>query len=309
MRIRSSRLAAASLIAGAISLAPASARALEVFACEPEWAALVRQIAPDAAITVATHAYQDPHHIEARPALISGLRRADLAVCTGASLEAGWLPMLQQRSGNAAVQVGRPGMFFAAETVSLIDPLARVDRSMGDMHAEGNPHLHLDPVRLTTIARRLAERMGLIDPRNAAAYRERQQGWERSWNARVAQWQAKAAPLAGKAVVAEHSGFAYLWRWLGIRQTADLEPKPGIPPTPSHLQDVLGRVAAEPPFAVVQSLHQDPQAGRWIVARIQRPLLVLPATVTPKGPTADLDGLFEHLIDALLEAERTTAGQ
>lgn len=309
MRILSERLTA-TLIATIpwISL-PATAQALEVFACEPEWASLVRVVAPDARITVATHAHQDPHHIEARPALISALRRADIAVCTGASLEAGWLPVLQQRAANPVVQVGRPGMFFAAESVSLIDARAKVDRSMGDVHAEGNPHLHLDPVRLKSVARQLAARLGQIDPSNAGAYRDRQQRWTQTWDEQIARWKAKAAPLAGKSVVAEHSGFAYLWHWLDLRQAGDLEPKPGIPPTLNHLQDVLDRVRADPPFAVVQSLYQDPQAGRWLVDRIQVPLLVLPSTVTPKGPAAELAGLFEVLVDELLQAGRKATGK
>lgn len=300
------RLVATVLVGGAAILLPATVQALSVFACEPEWAALVRVMAPDASITVATHAHQDPHHVEARPALISGLRRAQLAVCTGASLEVGWLPVLQQRAANEAVQVGRPGMFFASEAVSLIDSQAKVDRSMGDVHAEGNPHIHLDPVRLKTVARRLAERLGQVDPANAADYLARQRRWEQDWDAHIARWKTQAAPLAGRSVVAEHSGFAYLWRWLEIRQAGDLEPKPGLPPTLSHLQELLGRVRAQPPFAVVQSLYQDPQAGRWLVDRIQVPLLVLPSTVTPKGSAASLDGLFDVLVDELLKAAQGT---
>jgi zinc/manganese transport system substrate-binding protein len=290
-------------------LLPGRAAALEVFACEPEWAALARVIAPDARITAATHAHQDPHHIEARPSLISAMRRADIAVCTGASLEAGWLPVLQQRAANPAVQVGRPGMFFATESAALIDVRTKVDRSMGDVHAEGNPHLHLDPVRLKAVAVRLAERMSQVDPANAAGYRDRQARWAQTWDETVARWRAKAAPLAGKAVVAEHTSFAYLWEWLGIRQVGDLEPKPGLPPTLGHLQEVLERARAERPIAVVQSLYQDPQAGRWLVDRISLPLLTLPSTVTTDGPTAELAGLFDHLLDQLLQAERKAGGR
>ena len=149
----------------------ASAAPLRVFTCEPEWAALVRTLAPDAVIGSATHALQDPHHIEARPALIGLLRTADLAVCTGASLEAGWLPMLQQRASNPAVQTGQPGMFFAAEQVRLIGIPERVDRSDGDVHTEGNPHLHLDPHRLQQVAASLSERLARLDPAGAASYR------------------------------------------------------------------------------------------------------------------------------------------
>ncbi len=291
------------LLAAALWLgAAAHVAAMEIFACEPEWAALAKTLAPDAQVTSATHARQDPHYIEARPALIGSLRRARLAVCTGASLEIGWLPMLQQRSGNAAVQDGRDGMFYAFRSVSLIDARAYVDRSMGDVHAEGNPHFHLDPERLAQAARALAEHLARIDPAQAEAYRARHRAWADDWARRVAGWKAKAAPLAGRAVVAQHTGFAYLWRWLGIEQVADLEPKPGLPPTPAHLRRVLQQVQDRPPMAVVQAPYQDPQAGRWLVDRIDAPLLVLPATVTDTGPSSSLAGLYDALIDALLRA-------
>lgn len=291
------------LAAALLWMAPLSAaHALEIFTCEPEWAALAKELAPDARITSATHARQDPHHIEARPALISALRRARLAVCTGASLEAGWLPMLQQRAGNPAVQNGRDGMFYAANAVHLIHAHEHVDRSMGDVHAEGNPHFHLDPQRLKQVAAALTERLARIDPANASAYRSRHRAWETDWDRRVDAWVDKAGPLAGAAVVAQHTAFAYLWEWLGIEQVADLEPKPGLPLTPSHLRTVLQQVRGTPPAAVVQALYQDPQGGRWLVAQIDVPLLVLPATVTADGPAQTLAGLYDTLIDELLHA-------
>nr|WP_297357242.1 zinc ABC transporter substrate-binding protein [uncultured Caldimonas sp.] len=303
VRIRSESL----LLAAALWLAPLAAHALEVFTCEPEWAALVKELAPQARITSATHARQDPHHIEARPALISALRRADLAVCTGASLEAGWLPMLQQRAGNPAVQDGREGMFYASQAVELIEAHEHVDRSMGDVHAEGNPHFHLDPRRLKQVAAALAQRLGRIDPPNAAAYRSRLAAWATDWDRRTAAWEAKAKPLAGRKVVVQHTAFSYVWQWLGLQQVADLEPKPGLPPTPGHLRHVLQQVRNDRPMAVVQSLYQDPQGGQWLVGQIGVPLLVLPSTVTPDGPAQTLAGLYDTLLDELLRAASTQA--
>ncbi len=297
MRSRLRAALAAGTFVWGVPAAPAFA--LEVFACEPEWAALARVLAPRAKVTTATHARQDPHHIEARPALIAGLRRADLAVCTGASLEIGWLPMLQQRAGNAGVQDGAPGMFYAAEAVALIDAHAHVDRSMGDVHAEGNPHFHLDPRRLAQVATVLAERLGRIDPSGAAEYAQRLATCHSHWNERIARWEARAATLKGRRIVAQHSGFGYLWKWLGLEQIADLEPKPGLPPTVAHLQVVLQQVRDAPPMVIVQTLYQDPQPGRWLNERSATPLLRLPSTVTPDGPSADLETLFDHLIAEL----------
>jgi zinc/manganese transport system substrate-binding protein len=283
-----------------------SAWALEVFACEPEWAAVVKVLAPEARVTTATHAHQDPHYIEARPALIGALRRADIAVCTGASLEVGWLPMLQQRAANPKVRDGRPGMFYAADVVELIDKRDYVDRSMGDVHAEGNPHFHLDPRRLQMVVKALALRLGSIDPAAAQAYSQRYDRWASEWEQRIAQWNTRAAPLRGREVVAQHTTFAYLWAWLSMSQAGDLEPKPGVPPTMSHLQALLQGVRSKPPMAIVRALHHDPQAAQWLAEQTGRPLLVLPATVTPDGMTADPAGLFDALIEQLLRAAEST---
>lgn len=296
LRIRSSLLAAVLLATAGAS------QAFTVFACEPEWAALVQQLASQAQVTSATHARQDPHHIEARPSLIAALRRADLAVCTGASLESGWLPMLQQRAGNARVQDGAPGMFYAADHVTLIDPRAAGTPWDGDVHAEGNPHVHLDPERLLTVAEHLALRLQQVDPAQREAYARQWQAFALDWRVRTALWQQRAAPLRGQHVAAQHTTYAYLWRWLGITQAADLEPKPGMPPTPGHLQRVLDATRAAPPRAVVVSLYQDPRPAQWLAQQLGPGVRVLqlPSTVTQDVAAPDLAGLFDGLITELL---------
>ena len=287
-------------------LLPGGARALEVFACEPEWAALVRVLVPDANVVSATHGRQDPHHIEARPALIAQLRRADLAVCTGAQLEAGWLPMLQQRAANPRVRDGAPGMFYASDQVDLIDPRPGIAGPFaGDVHAEGNPHLHVDPRRLLEVARGLAQRISRIAPGRAEDVGARLTAFEAAWTRRIEAWRRAAAPLRGRTVAAQHGTFAYLWDWLGIRQTADLEPLPGMAPTPRHLQRVLDGLRAGPaPMAVVTAEYQDTRPARWLVGQLPGtvPLLVLPATVAdPAAPDA-LGAWIDSLLRALLQA-------
>ena len=293
-------------VVGALfALSGSVAWALDVFACEPEWAALVKALAPQARVSTATHARQDPHHIEARPALIAALRRAQLAVCTGASLEVGWLPMLQQRAGNAAVRDGQPGMFYAAQQVALADKRASVGFNEGDVHPEGNPHFQLDPARMAQVAKALAQRLAQIDPAQASAYAQRHAAWQASWQQKMAGWQQRAAPLKGQRVVGQHNTFAYLWNWLGIQQMADLEPKPGTPPTPSHLQSVLAQVRQAPPAAIVHSLYQDAQPAEWLAKQLgdQRvPVLALPSTGSDDGPNADLAGWMDQLVTTLLKA-------
>lgn len=282
-------------------LAHAQGQGLQVFACAPEWAALVKALAPDAQVVSATHARQDSHHIEARPALIAQLRRAQLAVCTGASLEAGWLPMLQQRAGNAAVRNGQPGMFYAADQVELADKRERVGWNEGDVHPEGNPHFQLDPERMAQVARALAERLAQIDPGQAHAYQQRHSQWQADWQQHLHTLRQRAAPLQGRRVVVQHNTFAYLWPWLGMQPVADLEPKPGMPPTPAHLQAVLAQTRDAPPLAIVHALYQDPQPAQWLARQLGGALVIaLPSTVSREGQS--LQDWMTQVVDALLAA-------
>ncbi len=281
-----------------------SAHALNVFACEPEWASLVKALAPQAQVVSATHQRQDPHHIEARPSLIAALRRADLAVCTGAELEAGWLPVLQQRAGNPKVLDRAGGMFFASDHVALIDARAPGGPFDGDVHAAGNPHFQVDPDRVLEVARGLAETLAQVDPTGAGAYHQRAQAFERDWLAHVQRWRAQTSPLRGQRVIAQHSSFAYLWRWLGMAQTADLEPKPGLPPTPGHLNAVLKVAQRERPMAVVATRYQDARSARWLAAQLgnEAMAIALPTTVDdaqdPQGLVRLFDDLFKQLLNA-----------
>ncbi|MDP3083430.1 MAG: zinc ABC transporter substrate-binding protein [Rubrivivax sp.] len=284
------------------------AAAFTVFACEPEWAALTRVLMPAARVHVATHVGQDPHHIEARPALIAQLRSADLAVCTGASLESGWLPTLQERAGNARAR----DVFFASDHVVLIDPQPGAIGTpwAGDVHAQGNPHLHLDPRNMLVVARELSQRLGKEAPAERAAIEQRRTAFETRWRQQVAEWETRAAPLRGQLVAAQHTGFGYLWHWLGMKQAADLEPKPGMSPTPGHLQRLLEGLRAKPPLAVVITTYQDPRPGRWLTAQLAAqgaavvPLLALPATVPEGAGEKELVQWLDGLLRELLQAAR-----
>ncbi len=284
-----------------LALLAGHARAITVFACEPEWAALTRTLLPQATVRSATHHLQDPHHIEARPSLIAQLRNSDLAVCTGAELESAWLPTLQARAGNARVQNGQPGMFYAAEQVELIDPhKGGASAFAGDVHAQGNPHLHADPRRLLTVARALAMRLGQISPAHKATIEQQLPQFERDLNARMAVWAQQANALKGRGVITQHATFGYVWHWLGMSVVADLEPKPGMPPTAAHLEQVLAQAKAKRPMAIVVAQHHDPKPARWLAQQLggTTPLRVLPATVPDDQPGALLrwlDGLVSEL--------------
>lgn len=278
--------------------------ALGVFACEPEWAALAKELGADQVdIFTATTAFQDPHHIEARPSLIAKARRADLIICTGAELEVGWLPLLLRQSGNAAIQRGQPGHFLASEVVDRLDVAAQADRSAGDVHAAGNPHVHLDPYRLLTIAEAFTERLAAADPGQAANFRSRFGAFRQRWQQAIGQWEESASALRGSNIVVQHSNFSYLLNWLGINVVADLEPKPGLPPTTSHLAGVLATIQAKAPGAILLASYHDDKPAQWLADRSGLPVVRLPYTVGGDPSAKDLFSLFERTLTLLLEVQ------
>lgn len=267
--------------------------ALKVFTCEPEWASLVQELGgAQVSVTSATTALQDPHHIEARPSLIAKTRQADLLVCTGAGLEAGWLPQLLRSAGNARVQPGQPGFFEAVSTVSLLESRARADRTDGDVHPEGNPHLHLDARNIARVAEQLVARLQQLDAAQAQHYHSRYQDFARRWQEALIRWEREAATLKGMPVVYHHRSWLYLAHWLGLKEVGVLEPKPGLPPTAAHLTQLLMQLKTQPARAILRSAYEDGRADAWLAERANIPAVVLPYTVGAEGAD-DLFKLFD----------------
>lgn len=277
------------------------AAALNIFACEPEWASLAEELGREQVkIFTATTAQQDPHQIQARPSLIARMRRADLTICTGAELETGWLPLLLRRAANPKVQPGQPGYFEAAEYVILIDKPERIDRAEGDIHAAGNPHLHLNPHNLIPIANALTNRLINIDPENTEHYTHYRDDFIHRWQQAIAQWEKQAVPLQGLGIVSQHKSWTYLIDWLGLKEIARLEPKPGVPPSTTYLSQVLTTLQQQPAQAVLVTPYQSPQASNWLHSRTAIPVVVLPYTVGGDAESTDLFGLFDSTINKLL---------
>ncbi len=279
--------------------------ALQIFACEPEWGALAEELGGNAvAIFTATTAHQDPHRIEARPSLIAQARRAELLICSGAGLEDGWLPLLLRQSGNGRIQQGNAGYFEAAEMVERLDIPANLDRSQGDLHAEGNPHVHLDPHRLALIATKLTERLAHLDSSNAAHYQERQARFAQRWQQAIARWEAAAKPLRGVRAVTRHSDLRYLFAWLGMESAGTLEPKPGLPVTAGHLAELKRQLAHNPAQMIVHSAYQESRDGAWLARQTGLPLVQLPYTVGGSAGALDLFALYDATLEQLLAARQ-----
>ncbi len=277
---------------------------LNVFACEPEWKALVEELGGDKVKAFsATNAFQDPHHIEARPSLIAKMRRSDLLICTGSELEIGWLPLLVRQSGNKKIQTDQAAYFLASELVERIDIPDELDRSLGDIHAGGNPHVHLDPYRLLTIATELTKRLQGIDPSQEEYYQQRLQDFTQRWQTATKNWETKAAPLQGKQAVVYHANWNYLTNWLKFENIADLEPKPGLPPTSSHLVSLLKTVTAKKPDFILVANYQDSKGAKWLASKSGVPVVNLPFTVGGNKESTDLFSLYESTINLLLNAK------
>ncbi len=281
---------------------PLSANALNVFSCEPEWAALVEELAGDKArITLATSAFQDPHMLQARPSLIAGARSADLLICTGADLEIGWLPLLLRRAGNPGIQPGSPGHFLAADHVRRIEIPADIDRSQGDVHPQGNPHIHLHPRNIERVARALADRLAALDPASATTYRANADDFLRRWNDAREGWEQRAQALAGMRLVSHHRSFSYLADWLDLDIVATLEPKPGIPASGAHLSRLLEQLTPAPPVGIIRAPFENEKPAHWLSDRLGIPMIEMAYTVGGDPAAADLFGLYEHTIATLEE--------
>jgi zinc/manganese transport system substrate-binding protein len=288
------------LFLAALPACPALA-ALNVFACEPEWGALARELGGDqVSVFSATTAFQDAHHIEARPSLIARARNADLMICSGSELEIGWVPLLLTQSGNARIQPGSPGYLEASQFVAKIEIPRVVDRSLGDIHPAGNPHIHADPRNIARVAEVLAQRLAQLDPADADAFKSRAESFKARWQSAIQRWESDGARLKGVPAVVYHRDFSYFIRWMGMREAGSLEPKPGIPPTPAHLADLAERMKRAPAKVIVYAPYNDPRAAQFLSERSGIPAVMLPFTVGGAEGAKDLFGLFDDTIARLL---------
>ena len=276
--------------------------AMRIFACEPEWASLGRELSGNLnEINSALNVSQDPHRLQAKPSLISSIRKTDLLICSGADLEVGWLPLLLRRSGNNQIQLGQPGNFEASSFVRRLEVPTQLDRSQGDLHPQGNPHVHLDPRNIRIIARALSERMASLEPRNSAEYHRLLEDFLARWKVATLRWKNMANPLKGTKVVTHHASFSYLINAFGLVRIGTLEAKPGIPPGSAHLSSLLGKIADQPPRYLLRTPYEDPHPSEWLSARSGLKVIELPYSVDEKGPAKDLFELFDVTLSLLLE--------
>jgi zinc/manganese transport system substrate-binding protein len=243
--------------------------------------------------------YQDPHFVEAKPSLLIPLSRADLLVYAGLDLEIGWLPPLVQGSRNPRIQPGAKGNLDASTAIEVLDlPAGKVDRSQGDIHPRGNPHYWLPPLNALKVAKEIAARLKELDPVHGADYDTNLQKFGAQLKAKASEWSRKAAALRGLKVVPYHKSWSYVSDWLGLREIGYVEIKPGIPPDPKHLAELILRMKAESVrVLLIESFYNRGIAGQ-VADSAGAKLLVLPSDV---GATPKIQSYLD-LVDAVLDA-------
>ncbi|WP_375766009.1 metal ABC transporter substrate-binding protein [Archangium gephyra] len=251
---------------------------LKVVASVPDLAALAKAVGGDKVqVTSLALSTQDPHFVDAKPNLALDLNRADLLIAIGLELEVGWLPTLQNGSRNARILSGSPGYLEVSQFVRTLEvPSTAVDRSHGDVHAGGNPHFLYDPRAGLMVAKGIADRMSTLDAKNADTYRANLAKLTTELEKAIPGWQQRLAGLKGAPVVGYHRTTAYLVDWLGFDTIAFLEPKPGIPPNPAHVAQVLGLARQKKARMVLQEEYYPTTTSKLVASKVPAPLVVIP---------------------------------
>ena len=234
------------LVAALLGMPPATEARLNVVVTTPDLAALVREIGgAHVDITTLCRPTEDPHFVDAKPSFIVKLNKADAIVEGGAELEIGWLPALLDQARNPKLASGAPGYIACNQGIQLLEVPTTLDRSKGDIHAAGNPHYMMDPLNAKIVAAHLAESFCKLDPAACAIYRANLQKFTDALDAKLEGWLKTLAPFKGRRIVSYHNSWHYFSARFGVRIDLFMEPKPGIPPTPTHLGEVIQTMKAE----------------------------------------------------------------
>ena len=212
------------------------------------------------------------------------------------------MPVVLRQAANRRVLPGTPGYFEAATYVYILDVPAVLDRSQGDVHAQGNPHIQTDPRNLLPVAKALTDNLMTIDPAKAALYRSRHQQFVQRWTEAIRRWEAAVAPLKGQKIAVQHKNWVYLINWLGLKEVATLEPKPSVPPSSGYLAEVLAKVTADPVRLVMYAAYEDGRPSAWLAERAKIPAVELPFTVGGNEQATDLTALFDDTVRRRLQA-------
>lgn len=241
----------------------------------------------------------DPHFVVPRPSLISKLRNADALIMNGGQLEIGWLPPLMRRANNAKVQTNSKNFINLAHYVEMIQKPRSVDRSQGDVHPDGNPHYHLDPNNIITLAQTIAAFLISIDSEHKAIYEKNYESFVTKWQLHLKEWKAKMAPLKGQKVIQYHDNLAYFNKAYGLVNIGTIEPLPGIPPSSRHTMELIKLLKTEKPQFILHDVYHSTKTAEYISNKTGVKVIRMPHDIGALDSITSLVGLFDHLTEAV----------
>jgi zinc/manganese transport system substrate-binding protein len=276
---------------------------LDVVATVPDLAAITKEIGGDkVSVTALSLPTQDPHFVDAKPSALLKLNKADLLIAVGLELEIGWLPTLQTGARNSKILAGASGYLDCSTFVHVLEaPTQAVDRSQGDVHPMGNPHYLYDPRAAALCAKGIAAKLEELDGGNAKLYAKNLTTFLGKLDDARKGWEKEMAPFKGRPVITYHRSWTYVIDWLGLVELANLEPKPGIPPSPSHVVDVLKLARANNAKVVLQEAFYPDKTGALCAAKLGGSVVKLPAGADVAGGETYIEHVGK-VIDALAAA-------
>jgi zinc/manganese transport system substrate-binding protein len=299
MKSRNLSKAALVLVATAAMGSAASAQ-IRVVATTPDLASVAREIGGDKVSVVAlAKPTEDPHYVDAKPSHIVTLNRADALIEGGAELELGWLPPLLENSRNSKISAGAPGRIVASDGVKMLEIPTSFDRSKGDVHSLGNPHFMIDPVTVRIIARNMADHFAQIDPKNAASYNGNLTRFNARLDAKYADWQKELAPYRGARIVTYHKDFVYFAERFGLIIVDELEPKPGIAPSPAHLAQVIIKMKATNAKVILVQPFQNRKTAETVARQTGGTVLDVPQQPGAAPNTTTYFDMMDNLVHTL----------
>ena len=294
-----SRTAAFALI-GITGAATQATAQLRVVATTPDLASVAREVGGDRVNVVAlAKPTEDPHFVDAKPSFIVTLNRADVLIEGGAELELGWLPPLLENARNGRIAAGAPGRVVASEGIRLLEIPTSFDRSKGDIHSLGNPHFMVDPVSAKIVARNIANHFAQVDPKNAATYTSNLARFNARIDTKLAEWQKELAPYRGAKIVTYHRDFIYLAQRFGFTIVDELEPKPGIAPSPSHLAQVIGEMRRENAKVILVQPFQNRKTAETVARQTGASVLDTPQQPGAVSNTTTYFDMVDNIVRAL----------
>lgn len=291
------------LFLGWLSTMAFAAPTLKVVATTPDLADLARHAGGDRVqVTCLSRGFQDPHFVEAKPSLILKLREADLFIQTGLELEIGWAPLLVQGSRNPRIQLGAPGFLEASQFIQPLEVPATVSRSEGDIHPGGNPHYLGDPENALLVLKGIAQALGRLDPPGAAVYEKNAEEYHQKLSAKIVQWDARMGSAKGALFVSYHKNVIYFARHFGLVSVGEIEPKPGIPPTPAHTEELIQLIKAQR-VSLILTMPQYEQRTAESLAHVTGARIVKLALVPEAVPEAvDYIAAMDYNVTSILKA-------